>query len=130
MKMKPFKIKYNPINIDEKQFTKWLITLWENKYPQTKGRLQDSQGYCCLGVACKELIPKSKLNMQSGYLKGGIPERQEYAPAWLLNIDSYLQVLTKGRAIDMNDIHNFTFPEIADVLYQVFVLGEYTTEGY
>jgi hypothetical protein len=32
--------------------TKWLKALRSGEYKQTKGRLKDSVGYCCLGVLC------------------------------------------------------------------------------
>jgi hypothetical protein len=128
--MKPFKLKYNPINIDEKQFTEWLIALWENKYPQTKGGLQDGFGYCCLGVACKELIPQNEIKMFDGYIEGGMPKEQNKSPEWLKAVNNATYNLTGVALFVLNDDHDFTFPEIADVLYQVYVLGEYTTEGY
>lgn len=31
---------------------KWAEALESGKYAQTKGRLHDDNGYCCLGVAC------------------------------------------------------------------------------
>lgn len=31
---------------------KWLKALRSGKYNQTRGHLRDSNGYCCLGVAC------------------------------------------------------------------------------
>ena len=130
MKMKPFKLKHNPINIDEKQFTKWLVALWGNNYPQTKRILQDEKGYCCLGVACKELIPQNEIIMYDEYISGVMPKAQNKSPKWLKIINNDHGFLTGICLSQLNDTFNFTFPEIADVLYQVYVLGEYTTEGY
>jgi hypothetical protein len=128
--MTPFKLKYNPINIDEKQFTKWLVALWENKHPQTKGSLQDNKGYCCLGVACKELIPENQLRLFDGYMRGSTPYGQDNSPKWLKMVSDNLYNLAGDGLVSLNDGHNFTFPQIADILYQVYVLGEYTTDGY
>ena len=44
-----------------KDLKKWIAALRSGKYSQTKEYLQDSRGYCCLGVACEILIPKKKI---------------------------------------------------------------------
>lgn len=31
---------------------KWLTALRSGEYPQTKGALHNTEGYCCLGVLC------------------------------------------------------------------------------
>jgi hypothetical protein len=36
--------------------TKWIAALRSGKYEQTVGKLHDSGGYCCLGVAAKEFV--------------------------------------------------------------------------
>lgn len=45
----------------DREFVKsWLSALRSGGYKQTKHRLQDHEGYCCLGVACvvlKQIIP-------------------------------------------------------------------------
>ena len=32
--------------------TKWVVALRSGDYKQTKGKLKDANGYCCLGVLC------------------------------------------------------------------------------
>lgn len=127
--MKPFKLKNNPINIDEKQFTKWLVKLWENDLPQGRLMLQGANGYCCLGVACKILIKQPDLD-GLGNIYGGVPSSQPKSPDWLKIINNRTHVILGVALSYLNDQHHFTFPEIADILHQVYVLGEYTTEGY
>ena len=129
--MKPFKLKYNPINIDEKQFTKWLVALWGNKYPQTTETLQDDRGFCCLGVACEILIDNEDKILDSyGFLDSDLPKYQALSPYWLKKVNDDFCAITGYELTSLNDLKDFTFPEIADVLYQVYVLGECTTEGY
>lgn len=41
--------------------TKWLKALRSGKYKQTEGYLNDENGYCCLGVACRINHPKVNL---------------------------------------------------------------------
>ena len=45
---------------------KWIAALRRGEYPQTRGKLTDGEGYCCLGVLAKiqgapveELVQKS-----------------------------------------------------------------------
>ena len=44
--------------------------LRSGKYRQTRGRLRDSKGFCCLGVAC-EISGVGKWNGDEGYNDGG-----------------------------------------------------------
>ena len=38
--------------IKEARVKKWARALRSGKYAQTRGKLKDNSGYCCLGVAC------------------------------------------------------------------------------
>ena len=40
---------------------KWCEALRSGKYNQGHQTLQSTTGFCCLGVACIEFIPKSEL---------------------------------------------------------------------
>lgn len=40
-------------SVSKVEFYRWVDALRSGKYEQTTGVLQDSKGYCCLGVACK-----------------------------------------------------------------------------
>lgn len=97
---------------DKEQVIKWLAALRSGKYKQSKEVLQSIDGYCCLGVACKVLIPKSKMtfNGKSGLMSGSMPVTQEFAPDWLVQINGYLPT----RLTNLNDIDNYTFSQIAD----------------
>lgn len=118
---------------------KWVNALRSGEYQQTKGCLQDSEGFCCLGVACDIFIkPGSKITKSNGVLSGDMPENQTYAPAWLLNIDDDFQLKTGEALPELNDtgfdLHiedgedfftetvRLSFDEIADLIQAVYIL--------
>lgn len=109
------------MKINKKQFNRWLQALYNEEMPQTTGSLQKENGYCCLGVACKLFIPKSKLELKYGGLMGGsMPQSQEYAPEWLKDISSKFKD-ESGESLDkLNDKELMTFPEIAMCLDLVY----------
>lgn len=47
----------------------WIPALESDTYQQTRNRLHDDQGYCCLGVAC-ELIPGVTWSKETSYHDG------------------------------------------------------------
>lgn len=104
-----------------KEFKTWIKSLRSGKYTQGKGSLQSDKGYCCLGVACKVLIPEDKLNMFHGHLYGVMPTSQEYAPKWLRDISNDFNLKTNKDLWMLNDCDDFTFDEIADLLELVYI---------
>jgi hypothetical protein len=110
-----------------KQLKTWILALRSDKYSQTKMMLNNSKGYCCLGLACKILIPKNKLELDEKYINGGYPSNQKYAPEWLKEINNDFLNHTKSNKLDgksltcLNDSENFTFNEIADQLELVYI---------
>lgn len=112
-------------NIDEVQLKTWIEALRSGHYKQTKGKLQNAKGYCCLGVACEVLIPEPKKAVK--YLKGIHPKHQPNAPEWLKDISANFVWDTIGTTnecitlIDLNDKLGYTFDEIADLLEAVYV---------
>lgn len=131
--MKVTKTERNhPIN--EKQFKKWITALRSGKYSQTTSTLEDKDGFCCLGVACKVIIPKSKQNIDDydGFLRGGLPTDHQPAPQWLLDMENDVHHRTNigigledaGKYIStLNDNMRLSFDEIADVLELIYVHG-------
>lgn len=100
----------------------WILALRSGKYTQTQGRLQDHNGYCCLGVACKVLIPKELLRVNpQGVLIGEMPKDQTHAPKWLLTIEREYYKKTGFGISYMNDLEGLSFPEIADRLEKTFL---------
>lgn len=110
------------MEINMKEFKKWIAALDSGKYQQTSiGLLHNCGRYCCLGVACKVLIPEDRLKFDHGRIVGGLPDTQDNAPEWLKKINEDFQNKT-GRALSMlNDSDRMTFTEIATLLELVYV---------
>lgn len=110
------------MEINKKYIQKWVKALRSGKYKQTKRALQDSSGFCCLGVACKVFIPTKKIvKKENGTMMGAIPSSQPSAPTWLKRISPDVGNQTGLSLMKLNDIEKFTFDEIADVLEAVYI---------
>jgi len=117
------------MGINRKQFDKWIRALKSGRYKQTIGTLQDEMGYCCLGVACKVLIPKDKLIIREDslgrkFMVGNLPSDQKYAPKWLKSVTN-VDIEYKGKCLSeeltsLNDDMKFSFKEIAKALEETF----------
>jgi len=111
-----------------KELKKWIKALRSGTYKQTVGFLQGETGFCCLGVACKELIPKAGLSLELGKLYGKTPECQPFAPFWLNQIDDDFYNKTGSYLVTINDdweLKNKTFNYVADLLEAVYIHGIY-----
>lgn len=117
------------MKIDRKEFKLWLKALRSGRYRQTEGTLQDGNGYCCLGVACKVLLPKSKLmlDQHTDYMFGGMPYDQTYAPEWLKDIDNDFNDRTHCSFPDLNDNKKLSFKKIANILDYVYLKSKKKT---
>ena len=124
------KVKIGYSSVLREEFTKWTNALRSGEFKQTKNRLQDENGYCCLGVACKLFIPKNKLELENGFIYGKMPHEQESPPVWLndvsddfFNKSGVFLSLLNDRGIFYTSIVNepFTFEEIADLLEAVYL---------
>lgn len=119
-----------------KNIEKWVVALRSGEYKQGQCALQNTIGYCCLGVACDIFIPKNKQQKQYGRILGGVPEDQPLAPKWLKQVNMQIEHLTKKSLSHLNDsgivtylemshfekLDPLTFDEIADVLEAVYIL--------
>lgn len=107
----------------KEDIVKWSNALRSGEYKQTKGKLQDLDGHCCLGVACEVFISKSQqLRVPGGgVLTGGFPGNQWKAPAWLKDINRDFEIRTFKELFLLNDKEGLTFDEIADVLEAVYI---------
>lgn len=113
----------NEVIIDKKGLQLWIKALRSGEYQQTTKRLQDEIGYCCLGVACKVLIPMKNLefNDRNGFLIGKAPYDQRNSPEWLSKISAIVDSKINHSLIWLNDAEKYTFDEIADVLELLFI---------
>jgi hypothetical protein len=111
----------------KKQLERWIAALRSGEYNQCGGTLQNKKGYCCLGVACKVIIPESKLrkvkdSKTNEYLLVGLlPTQQHKAPIWLKSINRKFEKKTSILLSDVNDKLKLTFDEIADLLELVYI---------
>lgn len=149
MKVQRVYAEHKHIPIVEKEFRAWLKALRSGKYDQTTGRLEDENGFCCLGVACNELIAaKSRDEDPYGYIVGKSPAHQPKAPLWLKQLPSDFYLRTTIPIAALNDSTTFgkervceelgvdgkiqsdyikgnqyTFEEIAEILEAVYIDG-------
>ncbi|MNJ94829.1 hypothetical protein D3C87_125320 [compost metagenome] len=105
------------------QIRKWVKALRSGEYEQAKWFLQNKNGYCCLGVACKIFVPAKKQELDSrGALYGANPNEQSASPRWLKFINGDFYSMTNVHLSTMNDDdRGFTFDEIADCLEAVYI---------
>lgn len=115
------------MKINKQQFNIWLEALYSEKYPKGTNYLEtDDHKFCCLGVACKELIPLKKqkfFDYTKNRLFGYYPNSQEAAPNWLFEIDSNMHQKLGINLSSLNDNEGFTHAEIAMVLDWTYNYG-------
>lgn len=104
--------------LNQKQIKKWVKALRSGKYKQTLYALNNYSGYCCLGVACKVLQTKHRLN-NDGYLAGALPYHQNFYQ--LSNLAFDLDIKADLFLTEMNDSQDYSFDEIADCLELVYI---------
>jgi len=116
----------------KEQIQAWVRALRSGEYSQTKGRLQNDSGHCCLGVACDVFIPNGMKTMHptTGLMNGALPHDQANSPEWLRKLERILGVLIPALndygSINIGLEHNeqfepFTFDEIADLLEYEYI---------
>lgn len=93
---------------------KWVAELRSGKYEQTKETLHDENGYCCLGVACRMVSPKSRLS-------GGVIIAGDVSKALVDKIPQQLRGNAQdnelvGELTKMNDRKGYDFYQIASWL--------------
>lgn len=99
---------------------KWINALYSGEYKQTRNVLQDEHGYCCLGVACKVLVPKYKVD-SFGFLIGSYPAPDLGAPLWLWAISDDVLSKTDNSLVAANDGYKYSFKEIGMILQAVYI---------
>lgn len=107
--------------MDKKVKVKWLKALRSGRYKQTRQKLYDGKGYCCLGVLCRVVGAKSAgLDMfgDRNFYWDGEVETAELPPS----LRKHLKITPKQMAalITLNDgigeggVDARTFKQIAD----------------
>lgn len=109
------------MKVNIKELKKWIAALDSGEYKQTRGYLQDEVGYCCLGVACKVLIPLTRQEFKGLYLSGSLPYSQPFSPEWLGDINNDFYNRTGGSLSSLNDSGEYSFADIATLLELVYI---------
>lgn len=92
---------------------KWVEALRGEKYQQTKKRLRDESGYCCLGVLCEVLQGKIEgFQWQEGQASYKGESNKLDLPS-TLNEEIGLPGMYEDALVSMNDSGK-TFNKIAD----------------
>ena len=110
--------------ISKQNAIRWANELRSGKYQQTKFKLQDSIGYCCLGVACEMFSGKHP--RRYGMLNGIMPSKDLRDPEWLADVGNDFFKRTGFSLQSLNDfgpvgLAQFSFDEIADMIDIVYV---------
>ena len=119
IKLTPHQKKY--INPNAKY---WIETLLPNELCKTTGTLEDSNGFCCLGVGilcCQMKTGIEMFTLSNGSYQGGTLEGD------YLNVKDWLGLHSVGgspkdnyiqfKALwELNDLHNYNFTQIAEHL--------------
>jgi hypothetical protein len=106
----------------------WVAELRSGEYAQTTGNLQNDEGFCCLGVACKSAL-KSGIEVEvygpeyaiAGNITGSSLLAQTKVLEWLNLKDGngiFMGATFSGCStlVDMNDGGDHSFSEIADFI--------------
>ena len=98
----------------------WVEALRSGKYKQTTTTLEDEDGLCCLGVACRTaqnngIHVKEQFN---NHLVGASFQDQPETLKWLnlATNNGSSSILINPSLTALNDKENFTFLEIADYI--------------
>ncbi len=95
--------------MNEERLAKWVAALRSGEYTQARGTLRtEDDKFCCLGVLCNLVNPKSWLKVGGGYVYQNVEQIMPLSTA----TEGSVGVI--GRLIDMNDIDKLSFDEIAD----------------
>jgi hypothetical protein len=114
-------IKIGDYDVSKSDFKKWISALRSGEYIQIRGTMQNTNGYCCLGVACKVLINEPTLVDNNKYLYGDKPIYQHNSPEWLTEIDIIVEDIHGTSLTAMNDVYGSSFKEIANFLEITFL---------
>ena len=106
----------------------WIDALESGNYPQTRGRLRDNKGHCCLGLLCEvsgigTWVPNGKGSPPAGRDPGfsyrvheSDPNPPSYRPSYEVLRRTGLDPADVTKLIAFNDDAGMSFPEIAQRL--------------
>jgi len=99
----------------------WVDALRSGEYAQTEERLNDEDGFCCLGVACDVYAKATKLQIYTdaeGYIAGlGLGDQHGAVMNWLGLHDSLgISKVAYARSLSVMNDYGSTFEDIADCI--------------
>lgn len=104
---------------------RWMEALRSGKYKQTRYKMQDSEGYCCLGVLCDVVDPDGwKASPFAGlaFLHNGnevYPPAEVQAKAKLNYGELYGEIPDSRWLAKLNDNFQLSFEEIAEAIHLI-----------
>ena len=105
------------MNADIKR--QWIAALRSGEYQQTRGRLRNNGGYCCMGVLC-DLHAKESGGLWTGSQEDGWAYRFEGVVLPSVVADwagiAGLNPMVDGAALGYRNDNGGTFDEIADLI--------------
>ena len=100
----------------------WVEALRSGVFPQTREVMQDSEGYCCLGVACELFVPDAKKFITSeGFLEGELPSEFYNCPKWLVDINADVFKRTSVSSLSALNDNCASFKGIADLIEKLYL---------
>lgn len=111
---------------DAIEFLTWVATLEAEILPKGKSKLQNEEGYCCLGVATCLTIPEEELEADDNkILYGEFPDDQQNPPSWLARINGdfayrHSKCATLSELNDGYHIREHSHKEIARLLLKTY----------
>jgi hypothetical protein len=104
---------------------KWVAALRSGEFKQTKNELKNSEGHCCLGVACELAVQAGVAReVRAGLFRGTDETTSSHTSALPTAVKQWLGLDSPfGRLVDrlgdltiLNDDGGYTFAQIADVI--------------
>jgi hypothetical protein len=100
--------------------TEWTTALRSGKYQQTRGKLRDRTGYCCLGVLCdvsgEGKWSKDFMGIADSYIVGNMEDCAYLPPSEVKFATGMDGVSLEHMLPKMNDTYGDDFATIADAI--------------
>lgn len=99
--------------------TKWVTALRSGKYMQTRRKLKDATGYCCLGVLCVISNKETGFGLRENQLQIGTENIGNTIRMWAdlpLNQGAYVTIDAETDTLSAHNDQGRTFLQIADAI--------------
>ena len=99
---------------------KWVAALRSGKYPQTRLKLKDHEGYCCLGVLCDVVNPEGWLSHDSRGFDFSYQESVALPSTFIQTLLPKFVYANIAKFVRMNDFEGKSFVEIANYIESLY----------